>query len=198
VLHFLKDLQEVLAFLTVLIWPAIPLFWIPVHGFPETFRRLGLLSYAVPLALWLPLAFFIFTYKSAVLQMRIDLPEAAEIAGLILLILGALLQLWTGRLLGLLGLMGVPEISPGRKSQGLVRQGAFSLVRHPTYLSHTMMFAGVFLFSGVLAAGIVALLDFILSNVAIIPLEEKELEARFGEEYREYRRNVPRFFPCIG
>ncbi len=107
-----------------------------------------------------------------------------------------MLQIWTARLLTLLGIMGLPEVS-SKAEGGLVTEGAFSFVRHPTYLSHTLMFGGVFLLSGVIAVGVVTLLDLIIVNTVIIPLEEKELLIRFGEEYSRYKKNVPGYFPRL-
>lgn len=189
-------MKDLLAFLTIVVWPVIPLFWVPVHLFPAFFRRVGLLTYALPFLLWLPAAYVIYANRAFLLQFRTLLPPPVEIAGLVLLLLGLLLQLWTGRLLGLPGLMGLPEISLKMK-KGLVTDGAFSVVRHPTYLSHDMIFFGVFLATGVIAVAIVTLLDFVVVNGVIIPLEEKELGMRFGEEYDEYKRRVPRFVPCL-
>lgn len=75
-------------------------------------------------------------------------------------------------------------------------RGPFSVVRHPTYLSHTMMLVGVFLFTEVVATGIAAFLDFIVIISIVIPLEERELLIRLGKEYEEYQQRVrSRFFP---
>ena len=77
-------------------------------------------------------------------------------------------------------------------------EGPFSIVRHPTYLAHTLIFSGVFLITEVTSVGIITLLDFIIINTIIIPLEEKELLSRFGEDYEFYKKKVPsRFFPRI-
>jgi protein-S-isoprenylcysteine O-methyltransferase Ste14 len=57
------------------------------------------------------------------------------------------------------------------------------------------MFLGVFLTTGFLAVGAVTLLDLIMVNTIIIPLEERELLARFGADYEAYRRRVPRIMP---
>jgi protein-S-isoprenylcysteine O-methyltransferase Ste14 len=183
---------DFLAFITILLWPAVPLFWIPVHGFPKFFRKLDVLTYIVPLVLWLPLAYFFISYRDVFLGFRVDLPTVVKITGLFLLGAGTILHLWTGQLLGIRGLIGLPEISSKVKSR-LVMKGPFLVVRHPTYLAHTLLFAGVFLVTGTITVGIVTLLDFII----MIPLEDRELESRFGEEYTEYRKRVPAFFPRI-
>ncbi len=188
---------DLLALVTVMVWPVIPLFWIPVHRFPRLFRRLGKLTYIMPAILWPPLAFVIFIYRGPLLHYRFDLPLSFRTAGTLLLAAGIALQLRTGVLLSLRGLMGIPEISPGT-SDRLVREGVFSIVRHPTYLSHTMMLTGMFFLTSVAAVGIVALLDFAVINAFVIPLEERELFARFGADYVEYRKKVPRYFPRMG
>jgi protein-S-isoprenylcysteine O-methyltransferase Ste14 len=187
---------DFLAFIAILVWPAVPLFWIPVHGFPKFFRRLDVLTYVVPLVLWLPLAYFSISYKDVLLGFRIDLPLMVKIAGLFFFGAGTILHLWTGELLGIKGLIGLPEISWRAKSR-LVMKGPFSVVRHPTYLAHTLLFAGVFLSTGVVTVGIVTLLDFVVMNAVVIPLEEGELGSRFGEEYKTYKERVPQFFPRI-
>jgi protein-S-isoprenylcysteine O-methyltransferase Ste14 len=115
---------------------------------------------------------------------------------MILLIFGALLHMWTAKLLGV-GIIGVPEIFVKIK-ENIVTEGPFSLVRHPTYLSHTLIFSGVFLITGVVAVGILTVLDLIIITIIVIPLEEKELLLRFGGGYVHYKKKVPsRFFPWI-
>jgi protein-S-isoprenylcysteine O-methyltransferase Ste14 len=126
---------------------------------------------------------------------RTDFPALLNIAGFPLTIAGTLLQLWTIRLLGGLGIIGLPEVSSMINGHMVIR-GPFSIVRHPTYLSHTLIFSGIFFITGVTAVGVVALADFIIVNAVLIPLEEKELANRFGKEYKSYKRKVPaRFFP---
>ncbi|MGO9612142.1 MAG: methyltransferase family protein [Dissulfurispiraceae bacterium] len=187
-------MTQVLALLTVIFWVLIPVFWIPVHYATNIFRQLGLLTYALLSITWLPIAFLIFQYKDILLQMRIDLPLAIKVSGAILLALGTLLHMWSGRLLSFLGIIGVPEIYHKVKGH-LATKGAFSVVRHPTYLAHTLMFSGVFLFTGVIAVGLITMLDFLLVRILIIPLEERELLRRFGDEYNQYQKKVPQFFP---
>ena len=191
-----SDMADLLALAALIIWPVIPLFWIPVHGAPQFFKRLGIMTYIMPLITWLPVAFLVYLGRAFLLHYKIDLPAIIQIIGILLLLTGALLHIWTGKLLGIWGLMGLPEVSPKMKGE-LVEKGPFALIRHPTYLAHTMIFLGVFLMTGVIAVGVVTLLDCTAVNIAIIPLEERELLARFNKSYKEYMGKVPRLFPRL-
>jgi protein-S-isoprenylcysteine O-methyltransferase Ste14 len=189
-------MTDLLALAALIIWPVIPLFWIPVHWAPKFFKRLGIITYIMPLITWLPIAFLVYLERAFFLHYKTDLPPIIQFIGTLLLLAGALLHIWTGKLLGIWGLMGLPEVSLKMKGE-LVEKGPFALIRHPTYLAHTMIFLGVFLMTGVIAVGFVTLLDFIAVNIAIIPLEERELLARFENSYKEYMGKVPRLFPKI-
>jgi protein-S-isoprenylcysteine O-methyltransferase Ste14 len=189
------SLTDLTALAALLLWPAIPLFWIPVHCVPRFFRRLGVLTYILPLITWLPVALVVFELRDVLLGYRTALPPVVQVIGFLVFALGAALQVWTLLLLTLPVIMGMPEVSraaPGR----LVSSGPFAVVRHPTYLSHTLMLLGVFLWTEVTALAVVTAIDALVVNAMVIPLEERELLERFGGEYEEYRRRVPsRFLP---
>ncbi len=186
---------DLFATAALVLWPAIPLFWIPVHCAPRFFRRLGFLTYVLPVITWLPAALVIYTMREVLLRYRADLPAPANIIGLCLLLLGAGLQTWTLFLLTPPVITGIPEVTTSVRAN-IVTSGPFGFVRHPTYLSHTLMLLGVFLLTGVQALGVVTIIDALVVNVVVIPLEERELLQRFGRDYEEYRRKVPsRFLP---
>jgi protein-S-isoprenylcysteine O-methyltransferase Ste14 len=190
-------MNDLLAILTIMVWPVIPLFWVPVHFSISFFRKLGLSTYILPFITWLPLAYLIYTNKASLLQLKLVIPGMVKIAGIVIFISGSLLHIWTARLLGLWGIIGVPEISRKTKND-IITQGPFSIVRHPTYTAHTLIFAGVFLITGAVTVGVITLLDFVIVNAVIIPLEERELSNRFGEDFISYKKNVPaRVFPRI-
>ena len=185
-----RPFTDVIALATIILWPLIPLFWIPVHCLPRFFKQIGFFTYVLPVLLWPPVAYLIYSARDVLLRYTVDVPPAMNVTGWILLIAGIMLQLWTILLLTLPGIMGMPQVTrsvPGK----MATTGPFSVIRHPTYLSHTLMFLGVFLVSGITAAGIIALLDMIVVNLFIIPLEERELLTRFGEAYEQYREQVP-------
>ncbi|HXY53605.1 MAG TPA: isoprenylcysteine carboxylmethyltransferase family protein [Nitrospirota bacterium] len=192
-----RSFYDILAFAALLFWPAIPLFWIPVHCVPGLFRRLGFLTYVLPLITWLPIAYIMFGLRDVLLRHRIELPAMTNLFGLLLFVLGAGLQTWTLVLLTLPVIIGMPEVTKSVSGK-LVTTGPFGIVRHPTYLSHTLMLLGLFLMTGVTALGIVTVVDAIVVNGIVMPLEEKELLNRFGKEYEEYRHKVSsRFLPPL-
>ncbi len=143
---------------------------------------------------WLVVASLAVMFRNFLLGDRFDLGILSWL-GVIPLISGLALNIWTGRRMSLRVLVGYPELklSEGR----LVSTGPFSVVRHPAYLAHIMMLAGAFLITGYIGTGFLALFDLLISDSVIIPLEERELEARFGDDYREYKRRVPKFLPRL-
>jgi protein-S-isoprenylcysteine O-methyltransferase Ste14 len=117
-------------------------------------------------------------------------------AGMLCVVAGIFLQLWALKALTTRVITGVPEIFNGSKTT-LVIHGPFSHVRHPTYVSHTIVFIGIFLWTGIVATGFVGILDFIVVCLIIIPMEENELLHRFGDDYRAYMARTRRFIPRL-
>ncbi len=187
-------MHNTLALITIMVWPVIPLMWIPVHTATEFFRRLGRATYIFVLLSWTAAAYIIFLNRGLILALRIDFPLLLSLSGLVLLVAGSCLHIWTATLLTFPGITGAHEIVNTQDSK-LINRGPFGVVRHPTYLAHTMMFLGIFLFTGVISVGILTVVDFVVANAVIIPLEEGELLQRFGPVYREYMRRVPRIIP---
>lgn len=201
-LQFITDyyrllaMLDTIALLVLVLWPIIPLWWIPVHGANKIVRKMGFFVCPVIGILWVTIAYIIYTNRVFFLGFNIDFFILIRAGGILWAAAGVFLQLWTLRVLNFLVITGAPEIFDGVKAKLSVR-GPFSYIRHPTYLSHTMFFLGVFLITGNLAIGLVALIDFLTMNFIVIPLEEKELLQRFGIEYKSYMARVPRFIPRL-
>jgi protein-S-isoprenylcysteine O-methyltransferase Ste14 len=187
---------DIIALLILMLWPIIPLWWIPVHGANKLVKNIGFLMYPIMFVLWIFIAYPIYVNSAFLLGYRIDFSIVIRAAGIFCACVGSLLQLWTVKVLTARTITGVPEVFNGVKT-ALTVHGPFSRVRHPTYLSHTLFFLGIFLSSGILAVGLVALIDFLIVSLIIIPLEENELQQRFGDEYRSYMTRVPRFIPRL-
>ncbi len=185
---------RLLAVAALVVWPLNAIFLVQLHITLDFWRKIRRVTYLVIGTEWLFASVVVIELQDLLLGPELDL-GALSWFGLISMLVGMGLHTWTGWLLGLKGLMGYPEIKPRSVSQKLVTTGPFSVARHPTYLAHTLMFVGVFLMTGFLGTGLLALIDFMTSYFIIIPLEERELEARFGNEYRRYRQGVPKFIP---
>jgi protein-S-isoprenylcysteine O-methyltransferase Ste14 len=186
---------ERLTILGILIfWPLIPLFWIPVHLCTGFFKRLGILTYPLAFILWGAVTWLTLSFKDLLLQALVPLPLAMRGVGWLLFLLGLALQAWTIWLLRA-RIIGSGEL--GMERAELETRQPFSLCRHPTYLAHMLIFWGGAMATGSLALFVVAAADMLLTLFIIIPMEERELEARFGERYRRYAQRVPRLIPEV-
>ena len=113
----------------------------------------------------------------------------ARVAGGVLTIGGLALGLAAMRSLAAAGASPLPH----RPTEALAVRGVYRFSRNPIYLSMALVVAGVAVLarSGwhlVMLALLVAVLD-----LAQIRREERYLDEKFGEEFREYRRRVRRW-----
>lgn len=82
-----------------------------------------------------------------------------------------------------------------QKAEVLNTAGLYSLCRNPLYLGNAIIILGVFLRLHSVPLLVVAALGFCLYYERIILREEAFLLDRFGEEYTDWARDVPVFFP---
>ena len=80
-----------------------------------------------------------------------------------------------------------------RTPKYLLRRGPYTFSRNPSYLSLLVVLLGWMLFYGSFAILVAIVVVWALLNHVIVPMEERDLEARFGEGYRHYRNNVRRW-----
>jgi protein-S-isoprenylcysteine O-methyltransferase Ste14 len=120
------------------------------------------------------------------------LPEWLRMAGMGLFVVGAALLVWTLRSLG----PNLTDTVVTRKAHALVTSGPYRWVRHPFYDSAALL---------VLASALIAANWFVLLTGAVAfvllavrtGIEERNLLARFGENYRAYRDATGRFLPRL-
>ena len=74
----------------------------------------------------------------------------------------------------------------------LLQRGPYGHSRNPMYLGERVVWLGWTVFYGSVALA-VGLAVIAVGQALIVRREERELEARFGEAYLEYRRAVPRW-----
>ncbi|HZQ90494.1 MAG TPA: isoprenylcysteine carboxylmethyltransferase family protein [Terriglobales bacterium] len=86
-------------------------------------------------------------------------------------------------------LIGRTELEQGRE-QKLVTGGVRDVVRHPVYLAHLLVLMALTAAAGTIA--LFAMLAFaIATGILLIRAEDAELERRFGDEFRAWKRRVP-------
>ena len=89
---------------------------------------------------------------------------------------------------------GVP--APNAPTQRLVTSGPYKFCRNPIELGAIFYYLGAgIIFGGFLNGLVCFLLGLIAGSVYHKFVEERELEARFGDEYLEYKKNTPFLFP---
>ena len=174
------------------------LFWLVIHPWVRWWRMLGpARTNLIVCSMLAVLGVLLFQVRGSLLGR--DLGTNWILIGASLLFYGILawLGLTHGRHMSHLSLaarMGIPELSCSAEQQILLREGIYRVVRHPVYL--TAAVAGIAFALVVNYLGVYILFVSALPVLYIITmLEERELLARFGEEYRRYQREVPRLIP---
>jgi len=89
---------------------------------------------------------------------------------------------------------GLPEVLPDHTHQRLVTTGIRARVRHPVYLGHLCQMLAWSIGTGLAVCWALTALA-IVTGAAMIGMEDKELEKRFGKEYLAYRNRVPAIVP---
>ncbi len=79
----------------------------------------------------------------------------------------------------------------------LLRRGLYSLSRNPMYLCELTLLFGWVLFYGSVAVFIAFSVWWAFFNFVQVPQEERIIEARFGDAYRQYKNMVPRWIGKI-
>lgn len=110
------------------------------------------------------------------------------------------LMLALGTLLVAVGALGRVYSSAfigGRKNEQVIRSGPFSIVRNPLYVFSFIGVIGIGLQSGMVLLSALLAVVFILYYPLVVAKEEAFLENKFGEPYRDYKQQVPRWLPAF-
>lgn len=108
-------------------------------------------------------------------------------AGLVLLVMSIRLFI----------LIGKGTIMPWDPTRKLIIAGLYQHVRNPMILSVLILQIGEAVMFTSFGMLVLAALFFLINTVYFIYSEEPGLEKRFGAEYVEYKKNVPRWIPRL-
>jgi protein-S-isoprenylcysteine O-methyltransferase Ste14 len=79
----------------------------------------------------------------------------------------------------------------------LVRNGPYRIIRHPIYASMLCLLLGTAFMVATPQLFAIAVVVFIVGTEIRVLVEDRLLEDRFGEEFREYRRTTPAYIPLL-
>ncbi|MBI2082361.1 MAG: isoprenylcysteine carboxylmethyltransferase family protein [Deltaproteobacteria bacterium] len=186
--------MDFLILLTAWIWiPLIPLRLL-LHAGVSFWRRLKGASVWVIAVYFFLIDLFLYKKSSLFLDWQFSpIPFSIPI-GVSLVLFALLFHFWTVQTLGLSTLFLRPQMNPEKIKISIVIMGPYRWVRHPFYLVDWVMLLGLTLLTS-------SWLVLCIFGAALITIpfvtrfEEEELVERFGDEYRQYQKQVPRLIP---
>jgi protein-S-isoprenylcysteine O-methyltransferase Ste14 len=144
------------------------------------------------LVLWLSPMVYLLN-PSWMVWSKIGLPDEIRWLGVGFGILCVLGIYWLFSSIG----SGITPTSATREQHTLVTSGPYRWIRHPLYTIGSSMFIAFGLISDNWFIAVLGILTFVLMAIRT-PIEEANLIAKFGDEYREYMKTTGRFLPYIG
>jgi protein-S-isoprenylcysteine O-methyltransferase Ste14 len=184
------------AWIACVIYSTIPAFWLLIHPWPDFWRSRKRSPYRILLPTWIAMwaAGAVFTapwHGVAFYERRWTWIPAIGLFGA-----GLLLYKLSRNQFTLAQLGGLPEVLRGQNAQHLATTGVRAYVRHPVYLGHLCEMLAWSLGTGLAVCWALTALAAVTGAV-MIKIEDRELEKRFGEKYRQYRSAVPAVLPKI-
>ncbi len=185
------NLLVTLCWLIAIVYATIPAYWLLVHPFVDFWRaRRATLKLVGPLWMLLWLLFGLATWPW--LDFLLYRSGLAWLLGGLLILTALAIYYGSRRDLTLDQVLGRSELEPAKHEQRLATTGLRGRMRHPLYLAHLCDLVGLTIATGSLA--LFALTFVALPTGALmIWMEERELERRFGADYRAYKQRVPLF-----
>lgn len=181
--------------LACVVYSTIPSFWLVIHPRVDRWRSQRS-PYRVLVPLWMAMWAAMGAISWRWREVAFYTTPWTWIPAVPLFASGLWLYFQSGKEFSAKQLGGLPELLPGHREQRLVTSGIRARVRHPVYLGHLCEMLAWSLGTGLIVLYALTLFA-ILTGAIMIRLEDAELEQRFGEEYRLYRKSVPTIIPAL-
>lgn len=121
-------------------------------------------------------------------------PWLRTCAGVVLFVIGLGFFAWC---VSLFARIGCGTLAPWDPTRNLVAVGPYRHTRNPMISGVALMLLGQAFFWGSRALGVWATGFLVINHVYFVIFEEPGLERRFGQAYRTYKANVPRWIPRV-
>ena len=190
-------MYEVRYFFAVMMLVTVPSaigLWYLIHPFAAFWRRFGAaLTYTI---LAVPTGAFMWAtwrVRDTLLARDLGWSPALTAVSVGLVIIGGVIAQKRRKLLTQRILLGVPELSSTDRGH-LLTTGIYARVRNPWYLEFIFFILGYVAFANFMGTWILFVLILPATHLLVL-MEERELRDRFGAEYEDYCRQVPRWIP---
>jgi protein-S-isoprenylcysteine O-methyltransferase Ste14 len=124
--------------------------------------------------------------------LHLDFPAVLRVGGVVLFAAALALSLWSSAAMSVRG-AGTPL--PSEMPRRLVISGPYRIVRNPMAVGGIGQGVAIGLIAGSWLVVVYALAGSLVWNTLVRPLEEADLEERFGSEFRAYRATVSCWIP---
>jgi hypothetical protein len=175
------------------LYSSIPLFWFAIHPFADSWRKMHRSPYLLLLPIWAAIIFALAwtTWPWHGVQLYSSAWTWAPAA--VLFFLGIRTYAGIRSDFGGHKLSGEAELRPREHAQELVTTGLHARMRHPIYIAHLLNLAGFAIGSGLTVSFVLLAASALSTFPLMIWIEERELEKRFGQNFRDYKTRVPLF-----
>jgi protein-S-isoprenylcysteine O-methyltransferase Ste14 len=177
--------------------PAAILFWFSIHPFVSFWRRVGAkTTLVIHFAGMVAVGGGLIAVGDVLMLGDLGTSYVYTGFAVVLLILSGVMRYHQNQVLPNTTLLGIPELDPAGHESGLVVDGVYAHIRHPRYVQLGVTFLAYALFANYVTCYVAA--GLVLGGLrVVVALEERELVARFGDEYRRYMQTTPRFVPSL-
>jgi protein-S-isoprenylcysteine O-methyltransferase Ste14 len=145
------------------------------------------------LAIWVPAIGMALTGATLRLFGGLRLGGRANLAGVVLCLVGLGLRYWSRRVLGRFFTIGVVR----QEGHIVVRDGPYQHIRHPAYLAFILFYCGLAMVTGSLAGLATLALPALLIFPWLTSIEDRRMEEELGAPYAAYRTESARLVPGL-
>jgi protein-S-isoprenylcysteine O-methyltransferase Ste14 len=192
----MREFLQTSGWVLCVVYASIPLFWLAIHPFAARWRARRKSPYRLLLpgwaTAWIVVGLLTLRWRS---QLFYESPWS-WVPGIVFFLCGFWLYYKSTRSFSRRQVSGMPELLGANQEQRLNVSGIRARIRHPMYLGHFCEMLGWSIGTGLSVCYGLTVFAIAL-GIIMVQMEDAELEARFGEEYRAYRKAVPAFLPKI-
>jgi protein-S-isoprenylcysteine O-methyltransferase Ste14 len=191
---------DIFAQLIVIFYPGVFVYWFIVHNNIERLRAFGTRAFWVAALAWLITAGPLLVFRRDIFSVRWMVPEPfwgiLVGAGTVAFVVALVTFNKARKQIPHRTMVGFPEIEPQKNKQPLLNSGIYARTRNPIYFAHLLLVFSAAVVSNFAANWIMFALDCLILPL-LIRAEERELLERYGNEFADYMRRVPRLFPQL-